>query len=369
MSASITCSNVNGWSEIGLAFGMSCPPMASGVACSSADTSAEHAVPAACSASCYHIREDVRILPVIVAIRELGQVQGQVCLAHLMERANHAPLQQAPEGFQVVRVDAAPHVLFPRVIDRLMRELLAQAEVAGVLIRGHQRHVIRDGFPHKAAHRHAIRRLDHLADHIAFTRDRANDRGLAAVVLPLPLFLVPMLVRVLTANIRFIHFHFAHELAKAPVLHGGANAMAHIPGRAVGPAANDPLDLQGANAFLALQHQINDLEPGLERIVRVFKDRARNHGEAVAVPSATILRFADPMKRAALERKHLSVLAAWAVDAIRPTALLQEFLAGVFVLELRHHFRKCLAGFRVHGMASVMLRPFYTNPDVVSSRL
>ena len=82
------------------------PPTASEVACASADISPENALPAASSASCYHIRKDVRVLPVIVAIGELGQVQGQVFLAHLMKRANHAPLQQAPERLQVVRMDA-----------------------------------------------------------------------------------------------------------------------------------------------------------------------------------------------------------------------------------------------------------------------
>ena len=107
MSVSITCSNVSGWSEIGFAFGISCPPMADGVAYSSADISSENALPEACSASCYHISEDVRILAVVVAIGELCQVQGQVFLAHLMKRTNHATLQQAPEGLQVVRMDAA----------------------------------------------------------------------------------------------------------------------------------------------------------------------------------------------------------------------------------------------------------------------
>ena len=255
------------------------------------------------------------------------------------------------------------------MINRLMRELLAQAMVAGVLIRGDQRHSVRDRFTHKAAHGHAIRRLDHSADDIALAGDRANDRGLAALSLDLVLLLIPMLVRILAANVGFINFHFAHEFSKATVLHGRSDAMAHIPGGPIGPAANDPLNLQGTNAFFALQHQVNHLEPGLERIVGIFKDRSRYHGKAIAVPSATRLGLTNPMKRAALERKYLGIVAARTMYAFRPAPFLQELLAGVFVLEARHHFGKCLAGFCAHWMASVMLRPFYTIPDVVSSRL
>ena len=102
-----------------------------------ADTSSENASAAAFSASCYHIREDVRILSVIVAIGGLCQVQGQVFLAHLMKRTDHATLQQAPEGFQVVRVNAPSHILFLRMVHglvRLMRKQAVDVFVACVLI-------------------------------------------------------------------------------------------------------------------------------------------------------------------------------------------------------------------------------------------
>jgi hypothetical protein len=52
ISTSMTCSKLNGWSETGFAFDIGCPPTASGVACSLADTSSEHASAAACSAFC-----------------------------------------------------------------------------------------------------------------------------------------------------------------------------------------------------------------------------------------------------------------------------------------------------------------------------
>ena len=65
----------------------------------------------------------------------------------------------------------------------------------------------------------------------------------------------------LAADIGLIDFYFAHELRKAPILHGRTNAMAHIPGGAVVAAADLPMDLQGADALLALRHQVNHLKP------------------------------------------------------------------------------------------------------------
>jgi hypothetical protein len=97
---SIASSKLSGWSEIGLAFGMR-PPMVKTSAHSWADTSCWHASAATSSAFCYHIVEYSRILAVIVAIRELRQVQRQIVLAHLVIGTNYAPLQQAPKAIQV----------------------------------------------------------------------------------------------------------------------------------------------------------------------------------------------------------------------------------------------------------------------------
>ena len=62
----------------------------------------------------------------------------------------------------------------------------------------------------------------------------------------------PMAVLVLATDVGFINFDFAHELPESSVLHRRTNAMAHIPGRAVVPAPDLPVDLQGADSLLAL---------------------------------------------------------------------------------------------------------------------
>jgi len=89
MSTSIACSKLNLKSDTGLAFG---------VGRSSLCISPEHTSAAACSAFCNDIRKDVRILPVIVAVRKLRKVQWQIFLADRMERADHATQILAPRS-------------------------------------------------------------------------------------------------------------------------------------------------------------------------------------------------------------------------------------------------------------------------------
>src|SRR6185295_9640250 len=84
--------------------------MATTVVRSSLGISSEHASAAACSALRYHISENVRILTVVVAIGKLRQVQRQIFFADLMERTDHATLRQAPEGFNIVRVNIPSHI-------------------------------------------------------------------------------------------------------------------------------------------------------------------------------------------------------------------------------------------------------------------
>ena len=55
------------------------------------------------------------------------------------------------------------------------------------------------------------------------------------------------------------------------------------------------LNLEGANALLAGEHQMNDPEPVPQRLVRVLEDRPGDDGEAIAVRRAFL---ALPVERA-----------------------------------------------------------------------
>lgn len=64
----------------------------------------------ATSASCYDGVKEIRVFPVVVPERKLGEVQRQVLLADLMIIPNDATLQETPEVVQRVRVNRATRV-------------------------------------------------------------------------------------------------------------------------------------------------------------------------------------------------------------------------------------------------------------------
>lgn len=367
MSTLIACSKLRGYNEIGFAFGMDTPPMASAFADSSLCTSPEQASAGACSAFCYDICEDVWIIPVIVSVRKLRQVQRQVFFAHVVKRAHDATLQQAPKAVQIACMDVATDILTLFMVDRLMRKFTLQSGISHVLISGYQRHAFIHRLPNEAVQRLTIRVFDDLADHVALASDSADDTNFPSGDSGQASPLAPMAVLVLPTDVGFVNFDFAHQFSESSILHRSTNAMAHIPGSLVGPAPDQSLNLQGANPLLALKHQVDDLKPGLERIVRVLENGLADDGEAIPVSSATGLGFADPMKRASLQCVHFLIVAARAFHAIRPALILQVLLAGFFRREAIHGLGKCKFWF--HGLTSVMLRSFYTKPEWVSSRL
>lgn len=354
MIAVIASSKLSGQSETGLAFGI-CPPMASAIEHSSSDTSSEHAVAVAYSAVCYHGREDVRILPVVMTERELRQVQRQIGFADVVIGAHHATLQQAPEAVQVRRVDVPAHIFTFRVVDALVRELTAQTGVACMVIGRDQRHPSIHRFADEVAQRHAVRILDDFTDHVTFTSNRTNNAHLPASHASDMGFLAVVAVLVLATDIGFVYLHFAHELGKAAVLHGGSDSMAHIPGGFIRSATDLPLDLQGTDALLALGHEVNDLEPHAQVVVGVFKDSFGNDREAVAIPSAAFLALTNPVKGLGIQLIDFAIAATRALHTILPAAFLQELLAGFFGRKPLHELRKGLSRLGRHRLSSVQM--------------
>ena len=90
---------------------------------------AEASASSVASASCYGAPGDVCVLAVVVAERKLVQIQRQVLRADVVIGADDAALQERPEGFDVVRVNHAPHVLACFVIDGDMLEHVIEAAV------------------------------------------------------------------------------------------------------------------------------------------------------------------------------------------------------------------------------------------------
>ena len=123
--------------------------------------------------------EDVRIIPIIVAELEFGNVQRHVFGAHLVERPDHAAFEDRPETLNRIRVDRADDVLALGVVNGCVWIFLVELPVAFPLISAEQADLVRDGFADKFAERVGLNVLDHAGDHIALSFDRADDRRLA----------------------------------------------------------------------------------------------------------------------------------------------------------------------------------------------
>src|SRR5436190_5509084 len=95
------------------------------------------------SASCQDGPENLGIVAVVEAPREFVEVERQVRLADLVERADDAALQERPEGIEVLRVDVAVYVLIARVRHGRVRPV--DVPIANVLVRRDEAHLVRDG--------------------------------------------------------------------------------------------------------------------------------------------------------------------------------------------------------------------------------
>jgi len=309
----------------------------------------EAEVPAskAASASCYDLPEHIFALAVIEAELKLREIQRQIFLAHIMVTTHDPAFDQTPKRFDRLSVRDTANPFFILLIDRFV--LVAkffQVAIDGCFVRRNQTHALVGDSADKFFGRIGIDVLHHLADDITLARDCADDGRLAACSPSARVFLVAMLIGALSTDVGFVHFHDAEQLRKPVILHRGAHAMAHIPSGLIGTRADDALHLHGAHSLLGLHHQVGDLEPRSERVLRILKDRAADNAESIAVAlmadghraSLFIDRLraalAYPVEGAMRHVKYLFASALRAFDAVRPAARNQILLAGFFGREL-----------------------------------
>jgi hypothetical protein len=292
------------------------------------------AVPSgATSAARYDFAERVFNVSHVVAEREFIDIERQVTLGNLVEGTDDPALQQRPKTLNRLGVDRADNVLFVRVPDHAMRVLHLQPAIADPLVSDQQIHLVGNDLAHEAFEGCGIDAIDDAGDDLAAPADRADDRLLARsqAAATGAAALADMPVLRLAADEGFIDLDNPEQLALGAVAHRHTNAVAHVPGRLVGPGAEHPVDLMGAHALLRVVHQERDLEPLDKRIFGVLEDRPGDDGEPIAV---LVAGFADPMERAVLGLPYLGIAAARAGDdAIGPTPLGEERLAIVFGLE------------------------------------
>jgi hypothetical protein len=274
------------------------------------------------SAACYRRSKHVRVHAIVVPELKLRDVKRHIFGAHLVERADHAALEDRPETLNRVRVNRADNVLLGVVIHlgvRIFRQIIA---VTGPSVGRQQANLVGNGFIHKI--NYVLRRnaLENFGDDVSAPLNRADDWRLARPDATATAPLVPMLVLVFAAYPRLLHFHNAAKLnfrRDQP----RADFVAHGMGRLVATEAQHALNLEGTHSLLAGKHQMGDAIPVAERLLGVLKNSPCQAREAVAVRRAFP---ALPVKRlVARGVVQVRIAAARAMDALRPAARNQVF--------------------------------------------
>jgi hypothetical protein len=182
-----------------------------------------------------------------------------------------------------------------------------------------------------------------LTDNIAFARDRADDCDLASVgrtATTIFLTIPPVAIFLFAADIGFVHFDDSHELLELGVFHRSSQPMAHIPSCLVCTASDLALNLESADAFLAVKDLPENLEPSLERILGVLENGPADDAEAVVLAG-----LAEPMEGPRFQDINFVAIATGASDdAISPAMIQHELFAGFVGREGFHQFAE-----RHHG--------------------
>ena len=67
--------------------------------------------------------KNVRILAVVIAEVELGDIERHIFAAHFVECADHAALEDRPEAFDGLSVDCADDILASRMVNGRVRKV------------------------------------------------------------------------------------------------------------------------------------------------------------------------------------------------------------------------------------------------------
>jgi hypothetical protein len=284
------------------------------------------------SASCYGRSEDVLVLAIVMAELKLIQVQRQVFFADVMIRTDHASLKQRPERLDIVCVNLTPDILAFAVGDHFMRQRRFEQTIAAMFISCDERHFIANCLANESIEGRSVCVLDDFANHVTLAGDRTDDRGLVAhLSAPDVGFLIPVAVLIFAADESFVYFDDSHELFEIVILQASAEPMANEPCGAIRARSDHAMYLESADTLLTGQHQVQNLEPSEQWIVRVLKDGADGHGKTVWRPWVFATLRALPSEGARLVRVNLLIAAARAIDALRPTLVLEISLAGRLV--------------------------------------
>lgn len=238
------------------------------------------------SATCYRSAEDVRIVPIVIPKLKFRNVERQILLGDVVERAEDAAFQQRPEPVNGLGVHVAPDVFAAHVVRGAMLEpLLGQAGIQAAFVGSDQIDLLGNSFADEGVGNANVHTVQSAGDQGAPAAHGTNDRELVGHAATLHL-VGGMPVLVLAANVGLVHLYNAHQLAELRVNQSGPDAHAEVMGGAVAAEAHDALDLKSGDPLLAGLHHVDDLEAVPQADIRVLEHGPAQHREAVAGAAA-----------------------------------------------------------------------------------
>jgi hypothetical protein len=276
--------------------------------------------------------KNIVVKAIIVPELELRNVKMQVLFADIVECADDAAFDDAPETFNRIRVNGTNNVLPLRMIDSDVRIGLSEAVVTNPLIGAEQANLVRNGFVDESLQRRSADVFNDAGHDIALAADstgndclaRSGRTGNAITAIPMPV-LGP------AADECFVHFDNATQLGFR-FDQGGSDFVRHQPRRLDRTETHIAAKLASAHALFASQDQMRDFEPVAERLVRILEDSPGEMRKPIAVHGALL---ALPVM-AGSERIALIVTAARANDTVRPAPRDQIGNAGIFIANGEH---------------------------------
>ena len=256
------------------------------------------------------------------------QIALQVLGTDNVVNAVDSSLGIAPETFDIVGMGASCNVLLGAVDHGFMGIAETGKVVVGSVFVGVDGSIV--GMDVFLDHRDDGRCFTvglYLNHGVALALNQAYHHGLAYGSAPGPELLARVFVGFLAADVSLINFYLSEQRDAVFLGHQLTDLGEHPPGRLVRDAGF-PLQLLGGNAGAGRGHKEHRVEPGLERCTGLVEDGIGSWGDVDPTEFARV-------DLAALNAVMTSYLIAFgAMNAVRPTGLLDEFKARIFVWEL-----------------------------------
>ena len=262
--------------------------------------------------------------PVHVGVEVALQVFG----ADRVVNSVDAPLGVAPETFNIVGMGASCNVLLGAVDHGFMGIAETGKVVVGSVFVGVDGSIVgMDVFLNHRDDGGCLAVRLYLNHGVALALNQAYHHGLAYGSAPGVELLVGVLVAFLAADVSLINFYLSEQRDAVFLGHQLTDLGEHPPSSLVSDAGF-PFQLLGGNAGAGRGHKEHRVEPGLERCTGLVEDGIGSWGDM----GTTEFTRVDLAALNAVMGSYLIALGA--MNTIRPTDLLDEFKARIFVCEL-----------------------------------